>query len=144
MSPTTEEPQAASGFKVDPKQPTNGKPKADVKEDLKPGAKPTSADDLKSISMADLQTKLHSSPAGLTQAEATKRLASDGPNALKVEKTNAFLKFLTYFWGPIPWMIEAAVILSGVVRHWLDFFIILALLFSNALVAFWEEHQAGE
>jgi H+-transporting ATPase len=40
-------------------------------------------------------------------------------------------------------MIEAAVILSGVVRHWLDFFIILFLLFSNALVAFWEEHQAG-
>ena len=40
-------------------------------------------------------------------------------------------------------MIEAAVILSGVVRHWLDFFIILFLLFSNAVVAFWEEHQAG-
>jgi H+-transporting ATPase len=35
------------------------------------------------------------------------------------------------------------VILSGVVRHWLDFFIILFLLFSNAVVAFWEEHQAG-
>jgi H+-transporting ATPase len=40
-------------------------------------------------------------------------------------------------------MIEAAVILSGVVKHWLDFFVILFLLFSNALVAFWEEHQAG-
>ena len=40
-------------------------------------------------------------------------------------------------------MIEAAVILSGVVRHWLDFFIILFLLFSNAMIAFWEEHQAG-
>src|SRR5580698_2515476 len=40
-------------------------------------------------------------------------------------------------------MIEGAVILSGVVRHWLDFFIILFLLFSNAVVAFWEEHQAG-
>ena len=40
-------------------------------------------------------------------------------------------------------MIEAAVILSGVVKHWLDFFIILFLLFSNAVVAFWEEHQAG-
>jgi len=35
-------------------------------------------------------------------------------------------------------MIEAAVILSGVVRHWLDFFVILALLLSNALVGFWE------
>ena len=53
------------------------------------------------------------------------------------------MKFLSYFWGPIPWMIEAAVILSGVVKHWLDFFIILFLLFSNAVVAFWEEHQAG-
>ena len=40
-------------------------------------------------------------------------------------------------------MIEAAVILSGVVRHWLDFFIILLLLCSNAVVGFWEEHQAG-
>jgi len=143
VNPTTEEPQTKSGSKDDPKPDTNGKPKADAKEDLKPDTKPTSKDDLKSISMADLQVKLQSSAKGLTQAEAAKRLTQDGPNALKVEKTNAFLKFMTYFWGPIPWMIEAAVILSGVVRHWLDFFIILALLFSNALVAFWEEHQAG-
>jgi len=40
-------------------------------------------------------------------------------------------------------MIEAAIILSGLVQHWLDFFIILLLLISNALVGFWEEHQAG-
>ena len=40
-------------------------------------------------------------------------------------------------------MIEGAVILSGVVQHWLDFFIILFLLVSNAVVGFWEEHQAG-
>jgi hypothetical protein len=37
-----------------------------------------------------------------------------GPNEIEEKKTNPFLKFLTYFWGPIPWMIEAAVILSGV------------------------------
>ncbi len=139
MTPITEQPQAKADSKDDPK----AKLKADAKEDLKPGAKPRSKDDLKSIPMADLEASLQSSAKGLTQAEAAKRLAQDGPNALKVEKSNAFLKFLTYFWGPIPWMIEAAVILSGVVRHWLDFFIILLLLFSNALVAFWEEHQAG-
>ena len=40
-------------------------------------------------------------------------------------------------------MIEGAVILSAIVRHWLDFIIILFLLCSNAVVAFWEEHQAG-
>jgi H+-transporting ATPase len=93
--------------------------------------------------MADLQAKLQSSPNGLTQAEATKRLTQYGPNEIAEKKTNEFLKFLSYFWGPIPWMIEAAVILSGVVRHWMDFFIILLLLASNAVVGFWEEHQAG-
>ncbi len=40
-------------------------------------------------------------------------------------------------------MIEAAVILSAAARHWPDFFIILVLLVSNAVVGFWEERQAG-
>ena len=64
-------------------------------------------------------------------------------NEIEEKKTNPFLKFLTYFWGPIPWMIEAAVILSAVVRHWPDFGIILLLLSANAFVGFWEERQAG-
>src|SRR5665254_8616 len=75
-------------------------------------------DDLKSLPMPELQKKLGSSPDGLTQAEAKKRLTQYGPNEIEEKKTNMFLKFLTYFWGPIPWMIEAAVILSGVVQHW--------------------------
>jgi H+-transporting ATPase len=93
--------------------------------------------------MPELQKKLESSADGLSQAEAQKRLAQYGPNEITEKKTNQILKFLTYFWGPIPWMIEAAVILSGIVQHWLDFFIILLLLCSNAVVGFWEEHQAG-
>jgi hypothetical protein len=40
-------------------------------------------------------------------------------------------------------MIEAAGILSAVARHWPDFAIILLLLLANALVGFWDEHQAG-
>ena len=86
------------------------------------------------------------SPNGLTQEEAAKRLAQYGPNQIDDEKTNFFLKFLSYFWGPIPWMIDfpsAAVVLSAVVRHWLDFVIISVLLLSNAVVGFWEERQAG-
>jgi H+-transporting ATPase len=93
--------------------------------------------------MPELLAKLGSSPDGLSQAEAQKRLTQYGPNEIEEKKTNPFLKFLTYFWGPIPWMIEVAVILSGVVRHWPDFFIILLLLVSNAVVGFWEESQAG-
>jgi len=117
------------------------------KSESSPGSKPPLKDDkndLKSLPMPELMKKLGSSADGLTQAEAVKRQAQYGPNQITEKKTNEILKFLTYFWGPIPWMIEAAVILSGIVRHWLDFFVILALLLSNALVGFWEEHQAGD
>jgi len=109
----------------------------------KPGSNTDDKGDLKTLPMPELEKKLNSSPKGLSQAEAQKRLGQYGPNQIAEKKTNLFLKFLRYFWGPIPWMIEGAVILSGLVRHWLDFFIILFLLFSNAVVAFWEEHQAG-
>lgn len=93
--------------------------------------------------MDELQKKLESSPDGLTQEEAQKRLTKCGPNEIEEKKTNQFLKFLSYFWGPIPWMIEAAVILSAVARHWPDFGIILVLLLANSMVGFWEEREAG-
>jgi len=105
--------------------------------------KPNMKDDLKTLPMPELQAKLGSSPDGLSQAEAQKRLTQYGPNEIEEKKTNLFLKFLSYFWGPIPWMIEIAVILSGVVQHWPDFFIILLLLVANAVVGFWEEREAG-
>jgi H+-transporting ATPase len=104
---------------------------------------PIAKDDLKSLPMPEVEKKLQSSPDGLSQAEAQKRLAQYGPNEIVEKKTNPLLKFLGYFWGPIPWMIEVAVILSGMVRHWPDFFIILLLLLANAVVGFWEERQAG-
>jgi H+-transporting ATPase len=109
----------------------------------KPGSKPDAKDDLKTMSIEDVEKKLQSSPNGLTDADAKKRLAQYGPNEITEKKTNLFLKFLSYFWGPIPWMIEVAVVLSGVVKHWPDFFIILLLLICNAVVGFWEERQAG-
>ena len=79
----------------------------------KPAAKSDPKDDLKTLPMAEVEKKLGSSPDGLTQAEAQKRLTQYGPNEIEEKKTNPFLKFLSYFWGPIPWMIEAAVILSA-------------------------------
>jgi H+-transporting ATPase len=100
-------------------------------------------DDLKSLPMAEVKKQLHTSPDGLTQVDAAKRLVQYGPNEIAEHKTNQLLKFLSYFWGPIPWMIEVAVILSGAVGHWPDFFIILLLLLANAVVGYTEERQAG-
>jgi H+-transporting ATPase len=116
----------------------------DSKPGSKPGSKPDPNEALKSMSMDALQAKLESSPDGLTGAEAQKRLSKYGANEIKEKKTNPLVKFLSYFWGPIPWMIEAAVVLSGVVQHWADFFIILLLLVANGVVGFWEERQAGD
>jgi H+-transporting ATPase len=79
---------------------------------------------------------------GLATAEAEKRLKEFGPNEIPEKKTNPIMKFFKYFWGPIPWMIEAAIVLSALIAHWDDFAIILALLFVNAIVGFWQEYKA--
>jgi H+-transporting ATPase len=80
---------------------------------------------------------------GLTSEEAERRLQKYGPNELPEKGRNPIRKFFSYFWGPIPIMIEIAAVLSAVLRHWPDFGVILALLFMNAIVGFREEYQAG-
>jgi H+-transporting ATPase len=95
------------------------------------------------VSLDELERQLAASPDGLSETEARHRLEQYGYNELVEEEVHPLLKFLTYFWGPIPWMIEIAAVLSAAVRHWEDFGIILALLLMNALVGFWEEYQAG-
>jgi H+-transporting ATPase len=91
----------------------------------------------------DLLAKLASSSDGLTSREAEQRLAQYGYNELPEEQVNPILKFLSYFWGPIPWMIEAASAMSAAVGRWEDLGIILTLLMTNATIGFWEEYQAG-
>jgi H+-transporting ATPase len=79
---------------------------------------------------------------GLTQAEAERRLAQYGENALAEHHVSALERLLRFFWGPIPWMIEIAAMLSAVLGHWDDLAIILAMLFINAAVGFWQEFKA--
>lgn len=80
---------------------------------------------------------------GLSTAEAAARLERYGRNAIEEKRTSPLARFLGYFWGPIPWMIEVAALLSAVVRHWPDFVIILALLVFNAGIGFWQEFKAS-
>ncbi|MFC1570840.1 plasma-membrane proton-efflux P-type ATPase [Candidatus Omnitrophota bacterium] len=98
---------------------------------------------MKNLSQEELVRKFDTNmKEGLSPEEAQKRLREYGPNALPEKKVNPLLKFLSYFWGPIPWMIEIAAILSAIVKHWDDFIIIAVLLIFNAVVGFWQEFQA--
>jgi H+-transporting ATPase len=79
---------------------------------------------------------------GLSSEEVEHALQYFGTNEIPERKVNPVRKFLSYFWGPIPWMIEAAAGLSVAIQHWEDFAIIFTLLVVNAVVGFWQEHKA--
>ena len=99
--------------------------------------------DLRHAALDQVLETLDASPEGLAAGDAAERLSRYGPNEVAETRPNPVLVLLGYFWGPIPWMIEAALVLSLLVRHWTDAVIIAALLLMNGLVAFAEEHQAS-
>ncbi len=125
------------------RHPTRRKTPVDNGTDLDASATSTT-DDLRTAPLESVMKTLEATTNGLSSAEATRRQQRYGHNEIATKHENQILKFLHYFWSPIAWMIEAAVILSGLLRHWPDFIIILILLFANACIGFWEEHQAGK
>jgi len=99
--------------------------------------------DSENTPIEELYESLESSSSGLSAEEAKKRFDREGPNELVEEQVHPILKFLRYFWGPIPFMIEAAMILSVLVQHWPDFWIITLMLVMNGLVGFYQENKAA-
>lgn len=96
----------------------------------------------KDIKASELIEKLSSSPSGLSSKEAQKRYKEYGYNEIVEEQINPIIKFLKFFWGPIPWMIEIALILSLLIQHWQEFTVILILLLINGGVGFYQEYKA--
>lgn len=80
---------------------------------------------------------------GLSAADAMSRLEKAGPNAIEEKQESSLLKFLGYFWGPLPWMVEAPAAMAFVIRDWVDFSIILFMLVFNGVLGFWEESAAS-
>jgi len=96
-----------------------------------------------SMPLEALERALGATREGLSSPEAADRLARFGPNEIAEKRRHPLLEFAGYFWAPIPWMIEAALVLSLLARHWTDAAIIGVLLAMNGVVAFTEEHQAA-
>jgi H+-transporting ATPase len=87
--------------------------------------------------------KTNSSKNGLSSDEAKRRLAQYGPNALEDRTESKWHKLLSYFWGPLPFLIEAAAVISALRRDWPDFAIVTGLLLYNAAVGFWQDNKAA-
>ena len=104
----------------------------------------TDIGELKKLSIDETFKTFSSDENGLSDSSLKERIDDYGYNELVEKKVNPILKFLSYFWGPIPWMIEVAAILSAVIHHWEDFWIIFVLLLLNASVGFWQEYKAGD
>ncbi len=81
-------------------------------------------------------------PKGLSSEEAAARLDQYGLNAIEEKEESWLHRLFRRFWGPIPWMIETAAILSAVAKRWEDLTIILILLLVNAFVDFYQESKA--
>jgi H+-transporting ATPase len=81
-------------------------------------------------------------PRGLSTDEARRRLAASGPNAVKREPVPAWRRFAARFSGPLPWILEATIVLTLVLGKDLEAAIIAALLVVNSVIGFWQTARA--
>lgn len=79
---------------------------------------------------------------GLSSEEAGRRIDEYGYNEIEEKEEPLWHRIFRRFWGPIPWMIETAALLSALVQKWEDFVIILIMLVVNAALDFMQEHRA--
>ncbi|XP_016676247.2 ATPase 11, plasma membrane-type [Gossypium hirsutum] len=93
---------------------------------------------------------LRTSRAGLTSEDAEVRVHIFGQNKLEEKPENKFLKFLSFMWNPLSWVMEAAAVMAIVLANgggegpdWQDFVGIICLLIINSTISFIEENNAG-
>src|ERR1035441_2097905 len=92
--------------------------------------------------MASAPVKNAPLPAGLASDDVRRRTEKSGPNALPDTSLHPLRRALTKFWAPVPWMLEAAIVLEIVLGKYVEAAIIALLLAFNAALGFFQEGRA--
>jgi len=82
-------------------------------------------------------------PGGLSSAEAARRLAEFGPNAVFEERARPLARIARHFWAPVPWMLEATIALQVTIGERLEPLMIGALLILNVALGVFQKNRAG-
>jgi H+-transporting ATPase len=122
-----------AGTESDGKAGNESDGKADAKSSDSTGAKPGDTGDAK---------RAAAESRGLTQAEAAKRLARDGPNSVSDAAANPLRDVISKFWAPVPWLLEAAVVLQLFLHDFVQAAIVFALLVFNAALGYFQSSRA--
>ncbi|KAJ8756156.1 hypothetical protein K2173_024703 [Erythroxylum novogranatense] len=106
--------------------------------------------DLERLPLEEVFEQLRTSRQGLSSEDAEARIKIFGPNMLEEKPENKFLKFLSFMWNPLSWVMEAAAVMAIVLANgggegpdWQDFVGIICLLVINSTISFIEENNAG-
>ncbi|HTT75994.1 MAG TPA: HAD-IC family P-type ATPase [Candidatus Binataceae bacterium] len=85
---------------------------------------------------------LSADSAGLSTVEATRRLAQTGPNEIGEEHESILKRIARHFWAPVPWMLEATIVLQIALGKHIEAMMIGALLLFNVGLSLFQESRA--
>lgn len=108
------------------------------------GAFSDSTEAFKTLSLEETLAKLNASADGLASSEASARLARLGLNAIEEKKTHPLAQYLSRYWGPMPWLLEIAIVLAAFLGHVTESVIIFLLLSINAVIGFMHQRNASK
>ena len=92
--------------------------------------------DFKRLSIEEALKILETTTLGLTESEAKNRIEKFGYNEIAEEKKNPLVEFFSRYWGPMPWLLELAIVLSCVLGRYVEAAIIFVLLTINVVIGF--------
>ncbi|KAF0091965.1 MAG: H+-transporting ATPase [Fusobacteria bacterium] len=96
----------------------------------------------KEMTVDEIYKELETAKGGLSSDEVKKRIKIFGPNDIKEAKRNKILDFFKRYWGPMPWMLEFAIVLTIILDHYTESIIIFLLLTINAIIGYFQSQNS--